>query len=100
LEGALNVYPERMIMKHFIVRTQEHAYEKYLHRTFSSTDLEKGWHRNRLNFTIENLRIPETGAHLHSLASPLHVPEQRPAPTRTHFWEWPEANPMAATAWC
>ena len=90
LQGEdVNVYPQRMLLKHFIVRTQEHAYEKYLHRTFSSTDLEKGWHKNRLNFTVDNLRIPTTGEHLLSLASPMDVPGRLPRPTRTHFWEWP-----------
>jgi glycosyltransferase involved in cell wall biosynthesis len=88
LEGDVNVYPERMILKHFIVRSQEHAYQKYLDRNFSTADLRKGWHRNRLNFTADNLRIPTRGEHLHSLASPLDVPERLPRSTRTHFWEW------------
>jgi glycosyltransferase involved in cell wall biosynthesis len=89
LEGNdVNVYPHRMLLKHFIVRNQEHAYEKYLHRTFSSADLERGWHGNRLKFTVDNLRIPTTGEHLHSLASPLDVPSRLPRSTRTHFWEW------------
>lgn len=88
LQGDVNVYPERMLMKHFIVRTQEHAYEKYLHRKFSSTDLKKGWHVNRLNFTPDNLKIPVIGEHLHSLANPMDVPERLPRPSHTHFWEW------------
>lgn len=89
LEGKdLNVYPERMLLKHFIVRDQEHAYEKYLHRSFSPTDLEKGWHRNRLSFTKENLRIPVSGEHLHALASPLDAPKKLPRSSRAHFWEW------------
>ena len=88
LQGDVNVYPERMLMKHFIVRSQEHAYEKYLHRTFSSTDLEKGWHKNRLSFSAENLKIPTVGEHLHSLVSPMDAPGRLPRPSRTHFWEW------------
>ena len=88
LEGDVNVYPQRMLLKHFIVRNQEHAYAKYLHRTFSLTDLEKGWHANRLNFTVDNLRIPTSGEHLHRLASPLDTPDRLPRPSRTHYWEW------------
>jgi glycosyltransferase involved in cell wall biosynthesis len=89
LQGAdVNVYPERMILKHFIVRNQDHAYEKYLGRSFSSADLGKGWHRNRLNFTAENLRIPTSAEHLHTLASPLDAPNPLPRSSRTHFWEW------------
>ncbi len=89
LQGEdVNVYPERMVLKHFIVRNQEHAYDKYLHRSFSSTDLAKGWHRNRLKFTVDNLRIPTCGTHLQSLASPLDAPERLPRSSSTHFWEW------------
>lgn len=89
LEGQdLYVYPQLMIMKHFIVRNQEHAYEKYLHRSFSSTDLAKGWHGNRMNFTFDNLRIPTRGKHLQSLASPLEVPDRLPRSCGQHFWEW------------
>lgn len=89
LQGEdVNVYPERMLMKHFIVRSQEHAYEKYLHRSFSPADLQKGWHRNRLGFTRANLRIPTNGKHLHTMSSPLDAPERLPRPCRTHFWEW------------
>jgi hypothetical protein len=89
LEGDdVNVYPRQMLMKHFIVRSQKHAYEKYLDRTFSSTDLEKGWHGNRLSFTVDNLRIPSTGEHLHSLQSPMDTPSRLPRSVRTHFWQW------------
>ena len=89
LQGLdVNVYPESMILKHFIVRSQAHAYEKYLNRTFSPADFQKGWHGNRLNFTVENLRIPTSGAYLHRLASPLDAPGQLPRSSQTHFWEW------------
>ena len=89
LEGKyVHVYPQRMIMKHFIVINQDHAYRKYLNRSFAATDLAKGWHGNRLNFTADNLRIPISGKHLQSLASPLDVPERLPHSTNKHFWEW------------
>lgn len=88
LQGDVNVYPQRMILKHFIVRSQDHAYEKYLDRTFSTTDLDKGWHRNRLNFTRDNLCIPTGGEHLQTLATPRDAPRTFPRSSRTHFWEW------------
>lgn len=84
----VNVYPRRMILKHFIVRSQQHAFDKYLHRTFSPTDLAKGWHGNRMNFTTDNLRIPTSGRRLQSLASPLDAPVNFPRSSNTHFWEW------------
>lgn len=83
------VYPERMILKHFIVRSQDHAYRKYLNRTFSPADLARGWHRNRLGFTRENLFIPSSGIHLHHLSDPKGMPAKLPRPVARHFWDWP-----------
>jgi glycosyltransferase involved in cell wall biosynthesis len=82
------VYPQRMLLKHFIVRTQQHAFEKYLGRVFSSTDLKKGWHGNRLNFNEKNLTIPTCGPHLHNLEDPKKAPAKLPRSAKTHFWEW------------
>jgi glycosyltransferase involved in cell wall biosynthesis len=82
------VYPERMLLKHFIVRSQQHAFEKYLGRTFSSTDLDKGWHGNRLNFNEKNLIIPTCGPDLHSLEDPTKAPAKLPRSVKAHFWGW------------
>ncbi len=82
------VYPERMLLKHFIVRSQQHAFEKYLGRVFSSVDLQKGWHGNRLNFNERNLIIPTSGPDLHSLEDVKRAPAKLPRSVKTHFWEW------------
>jgi hypothetical protein len=89
--GGLSVYPGRMILKHFLVRSQAHAFEKYLGRRFSRADLEKGWHGNRLKLDEANLVIPTSGPHLHGLPDPTATPSILPDPARTHFWEWPSA---------
>lgn len=82
------VYPRRMLLKHFIVRSQAHAYEKYLNRTFSPSDLLLGWHGNRRNFTRDNLLVPTVGEGLYRLATPLDVPDRLPLPIARHYWEW------------
>jgi glycosyl transferase family 2 len=88
LEGDVVVYPERMLLKHFIVRSQQHAFEKYLGRIFASSDLEKGWHGNRLRFNEKNLIIPTCGPELHSLEDVMKAPAKLPRSTKAHFWEW------------
>jgi glycosyltransferase involved in cell wall biosynthesis len=82
------VSPARMLLKHFIVRSQHHAFEKYLGRRFALTDLEKGWHENRLGFTEKNLIIPTCGSDLYSLEDVKKAPAKLPRSSRTHFWEW------------
>ncbi|MFN3879152.1 MAG: glycosyltransferase family 2 protein [Brevundimonas sp.] len=82
------VYPKRMLLKHFIVRSQAHAHEKYLNRTFSHADLLQGWHGNRRDFTRNNLLIPTVGEGLYRLATPFDAPDRLPLPIARHFWEW------------
>jgi hypothetical protein len=84
------VWPQRMLLKHFIVRSQTHAYQKYLGRTFSKADLSHGWHGNRLNFNHYNLKIPILDDRLYRLASPQDAPDRLPLPISSHFWEWPQ----------
>jgi hypothetical protein len=79
-----------MLLKHFIVRSQTHAYQKYLGRTFSKADLSHGWHGNRLNFNHYNLKIPILDDRLYRLASPQDAPDRLPLPISSHFWEWPQ----------
>jgi len=82
------VYPEPMILKHFMVRSQAHAYQKYLARSFASADLARGWHGNRLNFTSDNLKLPRPSPALQVLTSARETPSPLPPSTKRHFWEW------------
>lgn len=86
----LKLFPEFQVLKHFIVRSQAHAIEKYLGRRFARSDTERGWHGNRLNLTREDLRLPAPGERdsLTTLASPKVLPEPWPAPEPLHFWQW------------
>lgn len=86
--GDLKLFPTSQVLKHFIVRSQSHAYDKYLGRTFSSDDLAKGWHGNRQRFTVNNLSIPVSSPHLEHLKDPKQALPQLPPAVRKHFWEW------------
>jgi Glycosyl transferase family 2 len=83
------VSPARMLLKHFIVRSQKHACEKYLGRRFASGDLRNGWHGNRLGFTATNLAIPTSAPDLHALSNPKETPRKLPRSTALHYWQWP-----------
>jgi glycosyltransferase involved in cell wall biosynthesis len=99
LDGAYSLSPARPLLKHFIVRSQAHAYAKYLHRRFPEHDLSKGWHRNRLSFTTDNLTVPTRDPRLTLLPTPQATPTVMPEPQRLHFWQWaPIEAAAAATA--
>lgn len=84
----VNVSPTRPLLKHFIVRSQAHALQKFIHRVFSKRDLEKGWHSNRLNVTEAMLTLPIDDPRLTLLSSPQEAPDAMPKPIDKHFWQW------------
>jgi len=88
----LRLFPQNHILRHFIVLSQAHALEKYLHRTFDPRDLGYQWHGNRLSFTSDNLRIPRASPYLHTLPAPDSKAFVRTAPASKHFWEWTDSS--------
>jgi hypothetical protein len=77
-----------MILKHFIVRSQRHAIEKYLGRKYAEAGLAKGWHGNRLGLTAEMLTIPESSPFLNTLETTRSSPATLLRPVKKHFWHW------------
>jgi hypothetical protein len=92
----LRFAPESHVLRHYIVLSQPHALRKYLHRTYDPRDIQMGWQRNRLHFTVENLTIPEHSDFLQELADPLLSGVSRARPTPKHFWEWAPAPRVKA----
>lgn len=89
LEGAgVELYPENQLLKHFIVRSQQHAYEKYLGRAFAAEDRARGWHGNRVNLSRENLTLPGTAPELRELTSVRQAPDPMPVRQSRHYWDW------------
>jgi glycosyltransferase involved in cell wall biosynthesis len=82
------VSPKHLLLKHFIVKSQAHAYSKYLNRMFSQEDQGKGWHGNRLAFNKENLKIPTEHKFLHKLDNVQQTPAVLPKAIHSHYWEW------------
>jgi hypothetical protein len=85
---APSISPINHILRHYIVLGERHAEEKYLARNFDELDLRKGWHGNRLQFTKNNLRLPEKSSFLFRLSRHDSKDFCRTNPTSKHFWEW------------
>ncbi len=85
---ALNIYPCTHMLRHYLVLGNSHARMKYLNRGFDNAELKKGWHGNRINFTYENLTIPEDHEFLRCLTAYDSVDFDRSRPTSKHYWEW------------
>jgi glycosyltransferase involved in cell wall biosynthesis len=81
--------PVDFLLRHYIVLSEVHARAKYLDRRFSEEELRKGWHGNRWNITLDNLRvklIPELRRLAGNPASQTSF--DLSAPVTRHFWEW------------
>lgn len=88
LEGEdFRLAPERLALRHYIFRNQEHALEKYQRRQFRAEELERGWHRNRVGMLPERFKFPAADQ-LDRLVDPATRDIDRSNPRKTHYWLW------------
>ncbi|MEI7981767.1 MAG: glycosyltransferase family 2 protein [Bacteroidota bacterium] len=76
-------------LRHYIVLSKEHAMKKYNQRKFSQEDLDKGWHRKRLEIPKE-LSLPDE-KFLKRLPSSGSKDFNLEKPWKSHFWELKES---------
>ena len=95
--GDISFFPKRMLLKHFIVRSQNHARNKYLGRTYANRDISRGWHSNRIGLTKDMLKIPTDSLLLNKLMTPRDTPLMLPKPVKHHYWHWQTMNAYLAT---
>jgi hypothetical protein len=95
VEGAGHVFSgdyklaeETMALRHYVVRDQEHAYQKYTGRKFPADELAIGWHTNRHGQPRQSFTFPPAHA-LKALSTPDSRDFDRSAPFKTHYWQWP-----------
>ena len=87
LDGeGLRPAPDSLVLRHYIFRDQEHAYEKYPHRPFAARELARGWHSNRHGIPVTNYRFPAPET-LEWLETPESCTFNRSAPRLKHYWE-------------
>jgi glycosyltransferase involved in cell wall biosynthesis len=89
--AAINLSPQDLILRHYIVLSEAHARAKYVSRTFHAEDLARQWHGNRVNINADNIRLRTHPAmrQLHSTSD--HSQFDLTQPVQKHYWEWPDA---------
>jgi glycosyltransferase involved in cell wall biosynthesis len=83
----MKIAPESFILRHYIVLSHELAVQKYVRRTFSRRDLERGWHGNRLHLRAEDLELPPPDE-LKMLSRWDSKDFDRTEPRKIHYWGW------------
>jgi len=86
VEGYRNLYPDNMIMRHFMFENKSHAQRKYRDRTYSDIDIENKFHGNRILLQERALALP----HRHELcrADKGDWLLDTSQPRLKHFWDW------------
>ncbi len=85
---------ESFALRHHIFRSQDHALEKYRHRTFAADELKLGWHGNRHKQDWNNFIFPDSGR-LQALDNPTSRRLDRTRPVFLHYWQWSNSDPAA-----
>jgi glycosyltransferase involved in cell wall biosynthesis len=85
--GAFRLAEESFALRHYIVRSQEHACRKYPDRVFRGDELKAGWHCNRVGQPQDAFVFPRA-AQLHCLTDAQQRALDRSAPHMTHYWQW------------
>lgn len=88
LEGEkLSLAPERMALRHYIVRDQEHAFAKYTTRIFAPEELQRRWHLDRHEQPVESFLFPAP-QELCKLPHPADRNLDRSRPRNKEYWRW------------
>lgn len=85
LTGGVSLYPVTLALRHYIFLDQQHAFQKYSERPFCKTEVEKGWHKNRVNIDKSKLAFPVT-ERLKLLPSAASKCFDTSDPWKKHFW--------------
>ena len=57
---GINIFPHNFVLRHYIILSAQYAEQKYGKRVFSKYEVtKKGWHGDRCNFTMDQLKLPE-----------------------------------------
>lgn len=91
---SLRVWPEHLALRHYIVRSQEHAFIKYSTRRYAAAELERGWHRARADKAASQFRFPPPEA-LRRLDDPSDRNLDRSDPWHVNYWLMPGQGDVA-----
>lgn len=85
--SALCLAPEQLALRHYIVRSQEHALVKYTTRIFPAEELQRLWHRDRHEQPVESFIFPAP-EELCKLEYPGDRNLDRSRPRKRNYWQW------------
>jgi hypothetical protein len=83
----VRVHDEHGILRHYPTLSLQHAVGKYVGRTYAGSDIDRGWHGNRLGLTDEDFALRPHPA-LRRLDRWDSRNLDRSAPVQRHYWEW------------
>ena len=78
--------PESFAMRHYMFRSQAHAFDKYVNRAFADDEVRRGWHRNRVGKVAAQFTFPPAET-LCCLAASDDRNLKRDQPRKSHYWE-------------
>nr|WP_246429814.1 glycosyltransferase family 2 protein [Prosthecomicrobium pneumaticum] len=88
--GDVRRCPESLVLRHYLVLSDDHAVRKYVGRRFAQDELDRGHHHSRTMITATNCRVRGSEA-MRRLPEPSARTFDRSAPVARHYWEWPLA---------
>jgi glycosyltransferase involved in cell wall biosynthesis len=87
--SEMRLAPEHLALRHYMVRSQDHAFAKYTTRIFAADDLARGWHEARVNQKMDSFRFPPAAV-LRRLAFAGDRSLDRTDPWKAHYWKLAE----------
>ncbi len=86
VEGEVKLYPNNMIMRHYMFENRKHAKKKYRFRQYSIQDIENKFHGNRTPLQNNKLAFPTKKSLKRSALSDWSL--DKSDPKKNHFWQW------------
>jgi hypothetical protein len=98
--GDISLAAESLALRHYIFRSQEHAFCKYARRIYPEREVhELHWHRKRIKVPVERFLFPPAAA-LQRLNSPGSRALSNADPKTNHYWQWETASLTSADLSC
>lgn len=87
---GINACPDDFVMKHYLVLSRQHAYEKYTAKDFAKDEVRKGFHGWRAAGRSVQYRLPSAGD---LRVCDGRTPLDPATPLTSHFPEWIDGVP-------
>lgn len=86
VEGAEKIYPQNMIMRHYMFKNKSHVKLKYKLRQYSEGDVRNKFHGNRIPLQNNQLFLPARKSLICCSKNQWNL--DKSMPQNKHFWQW------------